>query len=152
MYQYSHLSNKCEVTLTTFRKLDGAERHRVAMDHWQTHRLINPAKSNIGRISKNILENINRQIRLKYNLNQWRSTDQALEWFSNIDSKTRKVLLQLDIVDFYPSISEDLFNKALDFADTICTISDSTRKILKNARKSLLFSDGATWQKKNRTT
>ena len=111
-------------------------------------RLINPAKSNIGRISKNILENINRQIRLKYNLNQWRSTDQALEWFSNIDSKTRKVLLQLDIVDFYPSISEDLFNKALDFADTICTISDSTRKILKNARKSLLFSDGATWQKK----
>ena len=64
--------------------------------------------------------------------------------FSNIDSKTGKVLLQLDIVDFYPSISED---KALDFDDNTCTISDNTRKILKNARKSLLFSDGTTWQK-----
>ena len=92
-------------------------------------RLLNPAKS----------------------LNQWRGTDEALEWFSNINKKKQQVRLQLEIVDFYPSIIEDLFNKPLDFTSTICTISDDKRNILKNAIKSLLFSDGATWLKKNKT-
>ena len=68
-------------------------------------RLINPAKSNIGRISKNILENINRQIRLKYNLNQWRSTRTVIDWFKQIEHKSS---CRFDIVEFYPSISHKL--------------------------------------------
>ena len=111
-------------------------------------RLINPAKSNIGKISKLILEEINEKIRDKFNLNQWRSTRQALDWFNSVTDKKRKTFLLLDICDFYPSISEDLFNKAIDFAADIVPISVDERQILTNARKSLLFSDNETWQKK----
>ena len=82
-------------------------------------RLINPAKSNIGLLSKNILRRVNADIREKCKLQQWRSTNQALEWFNALPNKTRHVFMQLDIVDFYPSISKSLFNKAIDFAKNL---------------------------------
>ena len=36
--------------------------------------------------------------------------------------------MQLDIVDFYPSISKSLFNKALDFAKNLTTITEDEEK------------------------
>ena len=111
-------------------------------------RLINPAKSNIGLIGKNILQRVNSDIREKYKLQQWRSTNQALEWFNALTNKTRHVFMQLDIVDFYPSISKALFNKALDFAKNTTTITAEEEKILNNARKSLLFFNDCVWKKK----
>ena len=111
-------------------------------------RLINPAKTQIGRLSKEILQEVNSKIRETYNLNQWRSTGETLQWFKEIKEKTRRVFLQLDIVDFYPSINEELLNEALDFADSVTPLSQINRQILKNARKSLLFSNDTTWQKK----
>ena len=41
-------------------------------------RLINPTKSNIGKISKQMLQDINEKIRTELNLQQWRSTNEAL--------------------------------------------------------------------------
>ena len=55
--------------------------------------------------------------------------------------------LQLDIEEFYPSITEELFNKALSWASSICTVSGDDHKIIHNASKSLLFSQGVTWTK-----
>ena len=55
--------------------------------------------------------------------------------------------IQLDIVDFYPSITETLFNKALTFASTITPITEETRSILLNARQALLFHDNRAWIK-----
>ena len=63
-------------------------------------RLINPAKSQIGKISKQILEQLNKKIREKAGLQQWRSTAEALDWFNAITHKSRKRFLQLDIVEF----------------------------------------------------
>ena len=111
-------------------------------------RLINPAKSNIGKISKLILEELNEKIREHFKLNQWRSTNQALAWYNSIPDKKRKTFLLLDICDFYPSISEELFSKALNFAESIIPISDDKKQILTNARKSLLFANNEVWQKK----
>ena len=51
-------------------------------------------------------------------LNQWQSTQQVINWFKNIENKSRKQLLQLDIKDFYPSISEQLLLKAFEFAQS----------------------------------
>ena len=56
--------------------------------------------------------------------------------------------MQLDIVDFYPSISKSLFNKALDFAKNLTTITADEEKILTNARKSILFFNNSVWKKK----
>ena len=47
-------------------------------------RLINPAKSEIGIISKHYLETINKNIRLKSQVNQWRNTSSVMSWFKNI--------------------------------------------------------------------
>jgi hypothetical protein len=52
-----------------------------------TCRLINPTKSNIGNISKNILDRINRDLRNKLGINQWRSTKDVLRWFSTLENK-----------------------------------------------------------------
>ena len=110
-------------------------------------RLINPAKSNVGKISQQILQSINNEIRVKLGLQQWRSTTDTLNWFKNLKNKTRLKFLQLDIVDFYPSITEDLFNDALDFASQTVDISAETKKILMNARKSILYHNNSVWKK-----
>ena len=44
-------------------------------------RLINPAKSEIRIISKEYIDNINKIIREKANVNQWRNTDPVVTWF-----------------------------------------------------------------------
>ena len=51
-------------------------------------RLINPAKNEIRRISKVILENINKELRNKLQLQQWNSTTAVINWFKNIEKKT----------------------------------------------------------------
>ena len=52
-------------------------------------RLINPSKSNIGKISKQILQRINSNLRVKTDLNQWQSSDQVVSWFKNIQNKEK---------------------------------------------------------------
>ena len=63
-------------------------------------RLINPAKSYIGKISKVLLQGINERIRTHHGLQQWRSTSAALNWFKDLKNKTRLRFIQLDTVDF----------------------------------------------------
>ena len=111
-------------------------------------RLINPAKSEIGVISKHKLQEINQIVREHTNLRQWRNTSTVLSWFKDIRRKKESRFVQLDIVDFYPSISEELLIKSLDYAQTITTIDAATREIIMHSRKSLLFSEGCPWIKK----
>ena len=114
-------------------------------------RLINPAKSELGKISKLKLEKANSEIREKLKLNQWRGTQEVLKWFKSINLKDQKRFLQFDVVEFYPSISKDLLTKALDFAKIIVPtqIDESTRELIIHARKAFLFSDNpGTGEKK----
>ena len=112
-------------------------------------RLINPAKTDVGQISKRILEKIVAGVKISVGANQWRNTNEVLTWFRR--ERTEKCcFIQFDVVSFYPSISEELFAKALDFAQNLTIIKEEERNILQHARNSLLFShDGETWQKKN---
>ena len=102
-------------------------------------RLINPAKSQIGRISKQILDPINRAIRDKLGLNQWKSTQHVLDWFNKIEQKNEKKFMQFDICEFYPSITEELLNKALNFAHDLEPIAKDDIDVILHSRKSLLF-------------
>ena len=110
-------------------------------------RLINPSKSKVGIIAKQKLQDINNMLRMDSDVQQWRSTPSVIEWFNNIKFKTRKQFLQLDIEEFYPSITEELFKKALNFAAERCTISSDDYKVIMNASKSILFSKGVAWKK-----
>ena len=49
-----------------------------------TCRLINPAKSNLGKISKKILERITAKIKTKTGQNQWKSSYEVISWFKKI--------------------------------------------------------------------
>ena len=56
--------------------------------------------------------------------------------------------LKFDIADFYPSITEDLLRKAVEFARRHTNISNEEREIIWHARKSLLFGNDAIWSKR----
>ncbi|KAK3726534.1 hypothetical protein QZH41_015567 [Actinostola sp. cb2023] len=51
----------------------------------------------------------------------------------------------IDIVEFYPSISEELLNKALDFASAYDRITDDERNITIEAKNSLLTHEQQQW-------
>ena len=53
-----------------------------------------------------------------------------------------------DIKDFYPSITQDLLNKALNFTSEYIYISKCDIDVINDARKSLLFDGSHTWIKK----
>ena len=110
-------------------------------------RLINPSKSNIGKIAKQILDEINSTIRRKTGLRQLKNTKAAIDWFKSIKFKTRHQFLQIDIKDYYPSISIDLLNEAIQFARKHTCIEQNEIEIIMNASKTVLFHDNHTWKK-----
>ena len=88
------------------------------------------------------------EIKAKTEYKTPKNTGETIEWFKSIPNKTRKSFIQLDIVDYYPSISKKLFDQVIDFASKLAPISDLEKKILHNARKSVLFYDNDIWSKK----
>ena len=114
-----------------------------------TCRLINPAKSEMGVISKHILDKINTQIRRDTGYNQRKNTAEVISWFKRLPDKKKRTFIQFDIESFYPSITLETLIKALTWAETIVNISPMEREIIMHARISLLFHGDATWIKKD---
>lgn len=112
-------------------------------------RLINPAKTELGHISKSFLERIVADVTRSTGFNQWRNTSTVISWFNNIPEKPRHRFVKFDICDFYPSISEELLDKAVAYAKLHTEVTDEEVRVMKHARKSLLFSQNAEWIKKN---
>ena len=131
--------NNCFITLKD---------HKENFGNNPTTRLINPAKNELGRISKVILEKINTQLRTSLNLNQWKSTSNVIEWFSNIKDKHKHKFMMFDVKDFYPSISEKLLTNAIKFAERSLTLNQKDKEIIFHSRKSLLFNKNDSWVKK----
>ena len=111
-------------------------------------RLINPSKSDIGKISKQILDKINFKIISETKLNQWKNSTSVIEWFNNIPNKNQHRFVVFDIEIFYPSISEDLFNEALSFAKTKANNTDQEMSIITQSRNTLLFNKSQPWVKR----
>ena len=73
-------------------------------------RLINPCKSNMGKISKAIPDRVNGEVKAATGLKQWKSTEEVLSWFKNQERKSRMKWLKFDIDSYYLSISMDLLS------------------------------------------
>ena len=123
--------------------------HKPNFLHNPTTRLINPAKNEIGRISKIIVSKINQNLRKALKLNQWDNTTTVINWFKNIQDKNKYKFMIFDIKDFYPSISKKLLDNALKFANEHTHINNEDLKIIQHARKSLLYNKNIPWQKKD---
>lgn len=81
-------------------------------------------------------------------LNQWKNTDSVIKWFDNMPDKSTRSFISFDVVDFYPSISEELLKQALTFATQYDEITENEKHIIIQAKKSLLFNGNSTWCKK----
>ena len=110
-------------------------------------RLINPAKSELRKVAKIIVENINKTVREKLHCNQWRNTSNVIDWFQNITNKGNCIFIQFDIEEFYPSITKHLLLKAIEHAKLYTSITQQELDIILHARKSLLFSKTKPWEK-----
>ena len=60
--------------------------------------LINPSKSNIGKISKSILDKVNQILRNKLQFNQWKNSENVIDRFKKIENKNNYVFIKFDIV------------------------------------------------------
>eukprot|EP00117_Sycon_ciliatum_P005477 scpid89633/ scgid9413/ len=110
-------------------------------------RLINTAKSELGRVSKAMLERLVSAVRVGTGVKLWKNTAAVIEWFRGIDRKHECTFRCFDVVEFYPSISEQLLEEALDLASRHTTVTDQERRVIRHARESLLFHDGKEWAK-----
>ena len=122
--------------------------HKPNFKNKPTCRLINPTKSDIGKISKKILERINSKVRTVTKLNQWKNTNEVTEWYNKIGNKASNSFICFDICEFYPSITEELFTKAIEFATAYDTISAQEKHIIIQAKKSMLYNNDTPWCKK----
>ena len=132
-------SNGCFITLKD---------HKENFENNPKTRLINPAKNEIGRISKVFLDKINCSLKEILGVNQWKNTSSVLNWFKSIREKSSYTFVMFDVKDFYPSISESLLKEAIEFAKTHVPINDKEMGTILHARKSLLFDKTHTWIKK----
>ena len=133
-------TNNCFVTLKD---------HKDNFENNPTTRLIKPAKNEVGRISKKILDRINSDLKARTSVNHWKSTSDVIRWFNNIEDKNSYTFTMFDVKDFYPSIKENLLKEALDFARLHTTVSSGDVDVILHARKSLLFNEDHAWIKKN---
>ena len=71
-----------------------------------------------------------------------------IKWFKAIRNKDKHTFIQFAIVEYYPSITEDLLKKALNFAKAEVNISDEEIDTIMKTKKVLLFCKGNPWTKK----
>ena len=113
-----------------------------------TIRLINPSNNEIGRISKHILDQINTELVSKLSVNERKNTISVSKSFRNINNKRLYKFLQFNIKAFYPSIKETLLHKVIQSAKDHVPIKRKDVEVIFHARKSVFYSDGEPWVKK----
>ena len=80
---------------------------------------------------------------------RWRNSNSVISWFGALGNKSQCFLMQLDIVEFYPSIAENVLDDAINFAKQYTDISDENLRIIKHCRKSVLCNIYEPWKRKD---
>ena len=99
-------------------------------------------------MSKVILNRLVKNIVKATEINLWKSTREVLEWFRSFPDKQNGCFIGFDIVEFYPSITEKLLLKAIDFAKQFNTIQDCEKDIIIHAKRTVVFKGKEPWRKK----
>ena len=115
-------------------------------------RLINPTKSELGRVSKQMLAKIISTVKSKSQLQQWKNTHSVIEWFTKLENKEKHYFIQFDVVDYYASITPELIKKSIEYAERFVKISDEEKDTIFQACNSFLCNEGKDWIKKQGKT
>ena len=70
--------------------------HQPNFENKFQSRLINPSKTELGIISKNIIQNIVLNIQKTTHNNFWKNSTDTVEWFRNIKNKSKATFIQFD--------------------------------------------------------
>ena len=122
--------------------------HKEGFPNSPSFTLINPSKSEIGKISKYILDKINKSLLNNTKVNQWKNTSDAISWFKNINSNKQSSFVNFDVENFYPSTSEKLLIDAINFEKSSINITEQDLPIIMQSKKTLLFQKSESWVKK----
>ena len=77
-------------------------------------------------------------MRNKLQFNQWKISDNVIDWFKKIKNKNNYVFIKFDIAEFYPSISETILGTAIHFAEDHVEFTDEEKRIILHCRNSFL--------------
>ena len=76
-------------------------------------------------------------------------TNEVLEWYE-ANKQNGVHFIQYDIEAYYPSITEPLLDKAIDFARGFYDITEDEKNMIKTCRQSILYgTDNHPWTKKD---
>ena len=123
--------------------------HKPDFRNKPTTRLINPCKPEIGKIAKQNLTKYLNQLREETGLLQFKNSDSVVSWFKAIPEKRKCSFIILDVVEYYPSISEKLLRKALDWASSIVPMAEDVKETIISSHKTLLYSGNTAFKKKS---
>ena len=132
------------VKIEAFIILNG---HKDNFPNNPTCRLINPTRSEFGKVSKQLLAKIYDTVVRQTNINLWRNTVVVINWSCGNRAKDKCSFISFDIVNFYLSINAELINRALDYASKWRSISEDQKHIIMHAKKSILVHCGSKWKK-----
>ena len=121
--------------------------HKTHFNNDPKCRLINPTKNEISKVSKQILSKVVDEIRSKLRLKLMKNTNSVINWFEELMLKQNLVFIQFDIVDYYGSISEELFIEALEWAKDVTSVSDDQIEVIMKSKMSLLSDAKDLWKK-----
>ena len=111
--QVSYLpKQQCYITLKDHKK-DFASNPKT--------RLINQSYSDLGQISKCIVDKINTILRKSNKYLQLRTSQEVINWYKTL---WKHKFMKLDTVEFYPSILEKQLKNALTFANESTEITE----------------------------
>ena len=108
--------------------------HKENFQNNPTVWLINVAKNEVGRISKVILDKMNSSLIKQLKVNQWKNTQNVIEWFMKIEEKSKQKFIVFDIKRL--PINTGNTNQSNKLWRKTC--KDKDKIIIEHSRKSLL--------------
>ena len=127
----------------------GMKDHKPNFMNRPTCRLISPSKSELGHVSKVILNRAVNYVVKATRVKLWKSKREVLSWYQNYREKDQTSFINFDIVEFYPSITEELLIKAIEFAKQFTEIQDNEKDLIIHTKRTVVFSNGEPWEKKD---
>ena len=76
------------------------EDNKEGSPHKLSFRLMNPSQSDVGKISKNLLDKINEILILNTSVNQWKNTRTVIDWFKDVANNELCSFIQFYVKNF----------------------------------------------------
>ena len=132
-----HIDDK----LGKFKKKDAYilfKDHKPNFENNLQSRQINPSKTELGNVSKNIIQNIVTNVEKAYYSNLWKNSYDTIERFRKIKDKSKATFMQFDIIDFHPSITKNTLIYRINYARKYVDITKEQYEIILACRKTVL--------------